>query len=148
IVVTALHNFAMPLVRYEIGDYAEVGPPCPCGRGLPVLKRIIGRARNMLVTRDGKRLWPAFGSRRLAQIAPVLQHQFVQKSHDMMEARLVTVSPLTPEQERELRDHILSRLPAGFSVRFAYCESIPRSAGGKFEDFISEVVATPPPGGA
>jgi len=35
--VTPLHNFAMPLIRYDIGDFAEVGPPCPCGRGLPVL---------------------------------------------------------------------------------------------------------------
>ena len=43
VVVTALHNFAMPLVRYELGDYAEVGAPCPCGRGLPVIKRIVGR---------------------------------------------------------------------------------------------------------
>ena len=48
VVVTDLHNFAMPLVRYEIGDYAEVGEPCACGRGLPVLRRIVGRVRNML----------------------------------------------------------------------------------------------------
>jgi phenylacetate-CoA ligase len=43
VVVTTLQNFAMPLVRYDIGDLAEVGDPCPCGRGLPVLKRIAGR---------------------------------------------------------------------------------------------------------
>ncbi|MDP1717022.1 MAG: hypothetical protein Q8L40_03015, partial [Burkholderiales bacterium] len=36
VVITTLHNFAMPLVRYENGDYAEVGGPCPCGRGLMV----------------------------------------------------------------------------------------------------------------
>ncbi|MCP3970332.1 MAG: phenylacetate--CoA ligase family protein, partial [Rhodobacteraceae bacterium] len=34
VVVTALHNLAMPLIRYAIGDYAEVGEDCPCGRGL------------------------------------------------------------------------------------------------------------------
>lgn len=39
-IVTDLHNFAMPLIRYEIGDDAEVGDVCECGRGLPVLKRI------------------------------------------------------------------------------------------------------------
>jgi phenylacetate-CoA ligase len=47
VVVTTLHNFAMPLVRYDIGDLAEVGAPCPCGRGLPVLKRIAGRVRDI-----------------------------------------------------------------------------------------------------
>jgi len=41
LVGTTLHNFAMPLLRYELGLAAELGPPCPCGRGLPVLTRII-----------------------------------------------------------------------------------------------------------
>lgn len=49
VVLTPLHNFAMPLIRYEIGDHAEVGAPCPCGRGLPVLKRI-GRAEHSFPT--------------------------------------------------------------------------------------------------
>ena len=43
VLITSLNNFATPLIRYELGDYAEVGAPCPCGRGLPVLKRIMGR---------------------------------------------------------------------------------------------------------
>jgi len=50
VVITTLHNYAMPLVRYETGDFAEVGDPCPCGRGLPVLRRVVGRPRNMRVT--------------------------------------------------------------------------------------------------
>ncbi len=44
VVVTSLHNYAMPLLRYDVGDDARVGEPCPCGRGLPVLDRIVGRS--------------------------------------------------------------------------------------------------------
>ena len=146
VVVTSLHNFAMPLVRYELGDYAEAGPQCGCGRGLPVLARIMGRVRNVLVLADGRRYWPNFGSRSLTKIAPVLQHQFVQKAYDVIEARLVVAQTLTPLQEEELRRHLLSRLPAPFEIRFAYVDGIPRSAGGKFEDFMSEVVQTAPAG--
>ncbi len=40
VVVTDLHNFATPLIRYDIGDDAEVGGACPCGRGLGVLTRV------------------------------------------------------------------------------------------------------------
>lgn len=43
VVVTPLHNFATPLIRYAPGDLAEPGPPCPCGRGLAVLRRVVGR---------------------------------------------------------------------------------------------------------
>jgi phenylacetate-CoA ligase len=55
VLVTSLNNFATPLIRYEIGDYAEVGAACSCGRGLPVLKRIMGRYRNLLTLPDGTR---------------------------------------------------------------------------------------------
>ena len=139
VVVTDLHNFAMPLMRYDIGDYAEVGPPCPCGRGLPVLKRIAGRVRNMLVSADGKRYFPFFGTRSMPGLEVLRQHQFVQKSLGVVEGRLVTSRPLTGEEEEALRRHVLSRLPAGFEVRLTYCQSIPRSPSGKFEDFVSEL---------
>ncbi|HEX7275899.1 MAG TPA: AMP-binding protein, partial [Acidimicrobiales bacterium] len=36
VVVSSLHNYASPLLRYEIGDYAAMGGPCGCGRTLPV----------------------------------------------------------------------------------------------------------------
>jgi hypothetical protein len=53
--------------------------------------------------------------------------------------RLVTAEPLSVEQEQRLQQFILPVLPAGFRLVFVYCESIPRGAGGKFEDFVSEV---------
>ncbi len=140
VLVTPLYNYAMPLLRYELGDFAEVGNPCPCGRGLPVLSRILGRERNaLLVAPTGERYWPAFGSRKLTELAPIVQHQFVQKSLDRIEARLVTERPLTPSEERSLRIYIETSLPHRFAVTFAYCDEIPRNASGKFENFVCEV---------
>jgi len=140
VLVTPLYNYAMPLLRYELGDYAEVGDPCPCGRGLPVLSRILGRERNaLLVAPTGERYWPAFGSRKLTELAPIVQHQFVQKSLEQIEARLVTERPLTPSEERSLRIYIETSLPHPFAVTFAYCDDIPRNASGKFENFVCEV---------
>jgi phenylacetate-CoA ligase len=142
VVVTPLFNYAMPLLRYQLGDYAEVGEPCACGRGLPVLKRVLGRERNsLLITPTGERYWPAFGTRKLAQIAPITQHQFVQKELDWIEARLVVRRPLTAADEDRLRAHVLGGLPWPFRLSFRYCDEIPRNAGGKFENFISEVSA-------
>lgn len=63
VVLTPLHNFVMPLFRYEIGDLATVGEgPCSCGRKLPVLAAIPGRARDLLMLPSGV---PA-GSNRVA----------------------------------------------------------------------------------
>jgi phenylacetate-CoA ligase len=138
-----LHNFAQPLVRYELGDFAEVGPPCSCGRGLGTLARINGRVRNTLVLANGERYWPSFGQRGLTDIAPVLQHKFVQRDYGIIEARLVTARALDAREEEALRRHILSGLPGRFELNFVYCSEIPRSASGKFEDFESEVARSP-----
>lgn len=140
IVVTDLHNFATPLIRYEIGDFAEPGAACSCGRGLPVLKRIAGRVRNMLLMRDGRRFWPALNERAFIEVAPVLQHQIAQKEYDLLEARLVTARPLRAHEEERLREMVLAVMPAGMRLVFRYCDSLPRGAGGKFEDFVCEVV--------
>jgi len=140
VLVTPLYNYAMPLMRYHLGDYAEAGAPCPCGRGLPVIARVLGRERNsLLVTASGERYWPAFGSRGLTGVAPVRQHQFVQTALDTIVARLVTAAPLSPAEEDSLRRHVLAQLPPGFRLELAYCDDIPRNAGGKFENFISLV---------
>jgi phenylacetate-CoA ligase len=141
VVVTSLHNFAMPLVRYDIGDYAQVGAPCDCGRGLPVLTRILGRVRNTLVTADGKRYWPVFGTRALMNSAPVQQYQFVQKTPQRIDARVVVAAPLTHDQELQFRERVISQLPPGIDVQIVYCDRIERSAGGKYEEFVSEVAA-------
>lgn len=142
VLVTTLHNFAMPLIRYEVGDYAEVGPPCPCGRGLPVLKRILGRVRNMLTLPSGEKRWPDFGFRHYEAIAPIRQFQMVQKSLEDIEMRLVVDVPLNEGQEAKLAKVIQVALGHPFRITFSYHPTIQRSASGKFEDFLSEVQAT------
>ena len=143
VVVTSLHNFATPLVRYEIGDYAEVGAACTCGRSLPVLQRIIGRKRNTLIAPDGRRYYPMFNLRHQTEVAKIRQYQFVQKAADRIEVRLVVSSPLVPSEERAVEAMIQQKLPAGIGLAFVYPQRLERSAGGKFEDFISEISAAP-----
>jgi phenylacetate-CoA ligase len=139
IVVTPLHNYAMPLLRYAIGDYAEVGGRCRCGRGLPLLTRIVGRKRNMLVLADGRSYWPSFGTRRFTQIAPILQQQFHQSAPDRLRVQLVVAEPLDKNQEAAIISHIQKALPAPFQITLEYVAEIPRNAGGKFELFTSAV---------
>lgn len=140
IVVTTLHNFAMPLIRYEIGDYAEVGEPCPCGRGLPVLRRILGRVRNMLTLPNGEKRWPLVGCRGYGAPWLIRQFQFTQRSLEEIDVRLVTGRPLTAPEEEGLKQRIIDSLGHPFHLNLVYCDAIERSIGGKFEDFRSEVI--------
>jgi phenylacetate-CoA ligase len=143
VIVSSLNNFAMPLIRYDIGDYAEVGQPCACGRGLPVLKRILGRQRNMFTLPSGETRWPMIDARDIAavfdEVPPITKFQLIQKSIDELEARLVTVRPLSELEEETLRGYVQQGLGHAFRVLFNYVDDIPRSPRGKFEEFRSEV---------
>ena len=103
VIVTDLLNFATPLVRYDIRDYAEVGGACPCGRGLPTLKRILGRERNLVIKPDGTRNWPLVGFHQFRDIAPIQQYQFIQHDLETIEVRLVSEAPLSKAQEEQAR---------------------------------------------
>ena len=138
VVVTTLHNFAAPLVRYVIGDYAETAEPCICGRGLPAIKRILGRRRNLLTLPTGKRFWPKFGIMKFRDIAPVRQYQIIQTAIDRLDVRLVVDNQLTYEQERLLREVICDAIGYPMNVSFEYLSTIPVIAG-KFEEFRSEI---------
>lgn len=137
IVVSTLHNFAMPLIRYASGDYAEVAEPCACGRGLPALRRIVGRQRNMLVRPDGVRHWPSFPSEAWREIAPVMQIQLVQDAADHITVRIVAPRAISAEEQMRFIAVLQDCLGWPFQIALTRVDAIPRGAGGKYEDFVS-----------
>jgi len=139
VVVTSLQNIAMPLIRYEIGDYAQAGTAPAGGMPHPVLHRIHGRRRNMFRLPDGDRLWPRFNSDDLASMAPVRQFQLVQKSLALLELKMVVDRAATAEEEAALERLVRQRLKGNYALALRYVEDIPRSAGGKYEDFRCEM---------
>jgi phenylacetate-CoA ligase len=151
VVVTPLVNFAMPMIRYEIGDMAELGGPCSCGRGLPVIERIYGRLRNTLVLPDGSRSWPLLGDIFHAGVEGIRQYQIVQHTRQEVELKLATAAPLDPAAEDKLRVWLHHRSGYDFTIRFSYHPEIPRGPAGKFETFrslVAEAEAAAGPTGA
>jgi len=143
VLITTLQNFATPLIRYEVGDYAVAGTPCACGRGLPVLTRILGRKRNRLVLPGGETRFPYLGERPdYRAICPdYREFQFVQHSETEIEFRLARAAPMTPDQEERMRELIRRNLGYPFTVTITYHDRVPRGARNKFEEFVSELAA-------
>ena len=139
VAVTSLHNFATPLIRYALGDMAELGEACACGRGLPVLKRVLGRVRNRLCYPDGRLGWPMMGDIFHAGVDGIRQYQIIQHGLEDIEMRLAVERPLGPAEEEKLRHWLRLRSGHPFPVRFSYASEIPRGPGGKFETFRSEI---------
>jgi phenylacetate-CoA ligase len=139
VVVTTLHNFALPLIRYEVGDYAQVGGPCHCGRGLPVLTRILGRVRGMALKPDGSRFWPSFPADNWMHIAPIRQLQLVQREVDSIEVIYAMERDLNSTEAQQLIAALNASLGFPYRIVCRRVDQIQRSQNGKFEDFISRM---------
>jgi phenylacetate-coenzyme A ligase PaaK-like adenylate-forming protein len=140
VVVTTLHNFATPLIRYAIGDYARVGKVCSCGRSLPVLEQIMGRSRNMIMLPNGERRWPALGEvDDISRMPAFQQFQVIQRSLTDVEVKVVVPRPFSNEQELVVRESLRKTLGYPFQITITYVDEISRSSSGKFEDFKSDL---------
>jgi phenylacetate-CoA ligase len=142
VIATTLRNFAMPLIRYEIGDHAILGEPCSCGRGLPVIKSILGREQDILVLPDGKQSWTLLGSpdvRDFMSMAPVIQYQFAHVAKAKIEVRLIAKRPLVHEEEEKIIAWVQKKFAWPFEVVFAYPQDLPLTKAGKFKDFVVEL---------
>jgi len=139
VVVTHLHNYSMPLVRYEIGDYAIAGGSCDCGINLPVVERIIGRTRNLVSYPNGKRNWPSYNPMKLMELLPNVQFQLIQKSLDTLLLRIGTNKPIDDEVFLQVKTIINEAMGYPFNIQLEQLQIIPRSKSGKYEEFLSEV---------
>ena len=139
VIVTSLNNFATPFIRYDLGDIAIAGEgPCPCGRGLPVIERVLGRVRNLLTYPDGRQIKPRINEGLVDQPA-ILQFQAVQPDPETLEIRLVVERPLTGDEKGRIPTELVRYLGYPFEIRLSYVDEIERAPSGKFEDFRSEV---------
>jgi phenylacetate-CoA ligase len=155
VVVTGLYNYAMPFIRYQIGDVAVAGErPCPCGRTLPVIAQVEGRTRHAFVFGDGTRVWPrAYMVRPMQDFVPFRRFQLVQRDHARIELRYVADG--SGRQPDLAGLNVYARRVFHPSVEMIPVElpALPVGPHGKFEEFISRVgapagVATDAPAGA
>ena len=129
-VCTSLLNQDMPLIRYRVGDRGRLHShqACPCGRTLPSLSVVEAGSYDLLITRDGRRI---FGLEDVFFSMPIRQAQIVQESLDLIRARYVPAPEFTQESARAIVKGVQARME-GVQVILEPVGDIPRSANGKF----------------
>lgn len=145
VLVTVLRNRAMPLLRYRIGDLAEAptGDACPCGRTLPLLGTIVGRANELLLRGDGCHVVPELVSWLVeSQSESVLEFQVIQHEDLRLTVRVV-------QRDGRADDEVRARLAAGLDelVRLPGATTvervveIPLTGAGKLRHIVSQATA-------
>lgn len=140
VVLTALHNFLTPFIRYEILDEATLGPePCPCGRGLPLLTRVWGKCRPLMHLPGGRRKVPVALAECFRTMAGVRQHQVVQRAVDHVVVRLVPDRHWTADLPDQIRRVFEEFFEGPVRIDFELVERLPLPPGGKVVDVICEI---------
>jgi phenylacetate-CoA ligase len=139
IVISNLSNRATVLLNYRLGDLVTMPEaPCSCGRTLPTIEAIAGRAGDMLLMPDGQ------SRHSLALIAPlqavpgVVQLQLVQERQAELTVRVVCDAgghwPSIKDSVERLAERLLD---GGISVSACRVAEIPREPSGKARAVIS-----------
>jgi phenylacetate-CoA ligase len=135
-VVTQLHAFAAPLIRYRLGDVVTRGDiTCSCGAPFSTLLHVRGRIQDYLPLANG-RLFLA--SEELVSILDeqpagwIAQHQFTQERPDRVVLRIVPLAPPPPGALAALEHATRERLGPGIDLEILLVPEIPLDADGKF----------------
>lgn len=137
-VCTGFVNRAMPLIRYELGDTVVMGgTPCACGLHYPVIREIVGRVDDILVTPDGRplgRLDPVFKG-----MSHIRETQIIQNTSDSLDVRMVVGSQFGEDDLATFRRELQKRVGGEMTLNIEFVEGIPKDANGKFRAVISNL---------
>lgn len=140
VVITNLHSFAMPLIRYRQEDVAALSPESPsCGRGLPLLKDIQGRIDDFIVLPTGRRISPHPFYWALLLVPGTEKWRVIQETCSLLRIEVVA-GPDFPEDgpsmiEANLRKIVKDEMEIAVSVQ----DAIEQNPLQKFRSVISKV---------
>lgn len=147
VIGTSLHNYAMPMLRYETGDLAAPSTEiqCRCGRGLPLkIKRVIGRIDDRIYLSNNTTDYILPVTVRM-NIKPLLKpgqnYQFRQLDLDRYRFSLVTPTAISSHELHAFKTTLHKLVGESAQIDFETCERITTS-GGKVRNVVSDVSVT------
>lgn len=152
IIVTGLWNYAMPLIRYKIGDLGlPTDEKCSCGRSWPIIRSIQGRNNDFLILPSGNRISWLYLLRNVLydegfkkNLFCVSQYQLVQERCDKIVFKFVKgaqFDPMILEGIKSKLENEFAKHGARLEVVLEEVEQIPSvSRTGKRQLFISKVI--------
>lgn len=141
IVVTHLATGDFPLVRYRTGDIAAMEDrPCPCGRGLPMLKEIQGRTTDFVVAADGTVMHGLALIYILRDLPAVEAFKIIQESMERTVVQVVPGAGFSSEDEQRIVQGLQQRLGKNVSIEVEQVSAISAEQSGKYRYVMSKVM--------
>ncbi len=132
VILTTLHNYSMPLIRYEIGDEAILGPKqCKCGNPLPTLKEVMGRITDYFIKEDGTLIngvgfVPLFESQNW-----IRSFQIIQEDYRKIRILVVAEGYVNKKETSGIDNKLKAIMGKNCDILWAFVDEIPKTESGK-----------------
>jgi phenylacetate-CoA ligase len=141
LLLTDLTNRAMPLIRYQVGDVVvPTDRRCPCGRGLPLIERVVGREADYVLTPGGMLISGISLTDHFAtEIRGAAQVQIVQEKLTFLRLRMVPGDGFGPDSHRQIENLVRNTFGPQMGYEVEVVDVIPQEASGKYRFCVSPV---------
>jgi len=132
VLITDLHNYGMPFVRYANGDVAAIDPePCACGRGLPLLKYVEGRVADIVRLPDGRRLTGLYFVHMLKDFQRIRFYKITQHRRDSLRIQIVPRESNAAGLIEQVKAVLTPELGPSVELAVELVQDIPLTGAGK-----------------
>ncbi len=149
IVITDLHNYAFPIIRYDTGDVGILNPPNSFSHGWPILGKLFGRRLDVCYTTDGEPFSPMTIGRILKHYTSIMQWQFIQTGEKNYTLKII-VRALTSNTEnlnalqstpnilKDITNLLKEQIGTDALITIEQVTDIPVLASGKRKPVVNE----------
>jgi len=132
LIVTTLHNYSMPLIRFEIGDTAILGPKkCKCGNPLPTLKEVTGRITDHFIREDKTIIHGEYFTHLFYLKDWVKAFRIVQEDYKRIRVLVTLRDDIDKTEKREIENRIKLVMGKDCNIIWEFVEEIPPTQSGK-----------------
>jgi len=143
IVVTSLTNYAMPLIRYRMGDMGIwADKECTCGRGATLLKTVTGRTTDYFISKEGRIVPSEYFIHLLGVVLNsgwVKKTQIIQEDYDYIKVKFAVYTSPSDKEIAEIEEKICLVMGQSCKVEFEFVDDIPPHSSGKYRYTISKL---------
>lgn len=142
LLVTALFNYAQPLIRYKLGDIGNIWAPGTRHPTRSTITNLVGRTSDMFMRKDGTTISPSLAPHIIAKTKlPVIKYQFIQTGLNTIQFLYDTVDyDLSTQEKMEVSAILRSHLSEDVDVSFIRTQDFVLSNSGKFRIVISHLI--------
>ena len=136
IIITNLHNYSMPFIRYEIGDTALQGAThCSCGNYLPYIKKVCGRLEEQFIKKDGSIVIGYFFVHLLGVVLNkgfIKKFRVVQEEYEKIKIIAILDKGLPENEKIDIEQKIKVEMGKDCKIVWEFVDTIPIPQSGKY----------------